>query len=49
MLYPELAQKIKEGEVMVGDLVWVTGYSHNNFAEKPARHVPPTLVKNCGE
>ena len=46
MLYPELEQKVKAGVVMVGDLVWVTSYYHDNpSTEKPTRHVPPTLVQ----
>jgi len=45
MFYPDLKQKIDAGEIIVGDLVWVTGYYHSNFAERPTRHVPPTLVQ----
>jgi hypothetical protein len=46
MLYPELDRRVKSGEIMVGDLVWVTSYYYNNpSTEKPTRHVPPTLVQ----
>ena len=45
MLYPELEQKLKDEELVEGDLVWVTGYYHNDYTEKPTRHVQPTLVQ----
>lgn len=51
MFYPEFEKKIKSGEVMEGDLVWVTGYYHNDPLLKPTRHVRPTLAqvtKNTG-
>jgi len=45
MFYPEFEEKIKSGEILVGDLVWVAGYQHADPLQKPERHVPPTLVQ----
>ena len=45
MFYPEFELKVRSGEIMVGDLMWVTGYYHNDALLKPTRHVPPTLVQ----
>jgi len=45
MFYPEFEEKVKSGEIMIGDLMWVTGYYHNDVLQKPTRHVPPTLVQ----
>lgn len=48
MLYLELEKKLKDGEISEGDLVWVTGYYHNDYTEKPTRHVAPILVQIMG-
>lgn len=45
MLYPELEEKIKNGEVTEGDNVWITGYYHKDPLMKPTRHVAPILVQ----
>jgi hypothetical protein len=48
MLYPELDQKLQDGDLADGDLVWITGYYHNDYMEKPTRHIQPTLVQIMG-
>ena len=45
MFYPELEEKIKNGDITEEDLVWITGYYHNDPMMKPTRHVAPILVQ----
>ena len=44
MDYSELTDKIKAGEISVGDTLWVVDFRYDNLLNKPTRNLVPTEV-----
>jgi hypothetical protein len=40
----ELAQKLEDGDIAIGDEVWITDFRHNDINESPIRHIKPVRV-----